>query len=171
MPNREFVKLAALGDNMDKGRYFEKGRVYLKTDTVSIPIDILVIPTIAAPLQNIPQRIQRLPYLRDLKLAHPISGSFSFAIDFLIGADFYWDIVENHIVRRKEPTAVASILGYLLSGPLQSTKAGKEAHMMNIITSLPDTTSFDMETYWKLKSIRINQEPTETDERSFLKAY
>jgi len=35
---------------MDKGRYFEKGRVYLKTDTGSIPIDVLVIPTIAAPL-------------------------------------------------------------------------------------------------------------------------
>jgi len=59
---------------MDKGRYFEKGRVYLKTDRGSIPIDLLVIPTIAAPLQNIPQRIQQLPYLReDLKLAHPVS--------------------------------------------------------------------------------------------------
>jgi len=48
-------------------------------------------------------------------------------------------------VRGKGPTAVASKLGYLLSGPLQSTKADKEAHMMNIITSLPDTLSFDME--------------------------
>jgi len=67
--------------------------VYLKKDTGSIPIDVLVIPTTAAPLQNIPKRIQQLPNLRDLKLAHPISGSSSFAIDSLIGADFYWDIV------------------------------------------------------------------------------
>jgi len=43
--------------------------------------------------------------------------------------------------------------------------------MMNIITSLPDTTSFDMEKFWKLESIGINQEPTETDERSFLQEY
>ena len=171
MQNREFVKLAAFGENMDKGRYFEKGRVYLKTDAGSIPIDVLVIPTIAAPLQNIPQRIQQLPYLRDLKLAHPISGSSSFAIDMLIGADFYWDIVGNHIVRGNGPTAVASKLGYLLSGPLQSTKVDNETHMMNIISSLPDTTSFDMEKFWKLESIGINQEPTETDERSILKEY
>jgi len=109
-----------------------------------------VIPTIAAPLQNIPQRIQQLPYLRDLKLAHPISGSSSFAIDLLIGADFYWDIVGNHIVRGQGPTAVASKLGYALSGPLQSTKADKEAHMMNIITSLPDTTSFDKDSFGNL---------------------
>ena len=145
MQNREFVKLAAFVENMDKGHYFEKWRVYLKKDTGSIPIDVLVIPTTAAPLQNIPKRIQQLPNLRDFKLAHPISGSSSFAIDSLIGADFYWDIVWNHIVRGKGPTAVASKLGYLLSGPLQSTKADKEAHMMNIITSLPDTLSFDME--------------------------
>jgi len=43
--------------------------------------------------------------------------------------------------------------------------------MMNIITSLPDTTSFDMETFWKRESIGIHQEPTETDERSFRKEY
>jgi len=74
------------------------------------------------------------------------------------------DIVGNHIVRGNGPTAVASKLGYLLSGPLLSTKADKEAHMMNIITSLPDTTSFDIKKCWKLESIGINQEPTETDE-------
>jgi len=81
------------------------------------------------------------------------------------------DIVGNHIVRGNGPTAVASKLGYLLSGPLLSTKADKEAHMMNIITSLPDTTSFDIKKCWKLESIGINQEPTETDEMSFLKEY
>jgi len=98
-------------------------------------------------------------------MAHLISGSSSCAIDLLIGADFYWDIVENHIVRGKGPTAVASKLGYLLSGPLQSTQADKVAHMMNInITSLPEAISFDMEKFWKLKSIWINQEPTETNE-------
>jgi len=149
---------------MDKGRYFEKGRVYLKAGTWSIHIDVLVIPTIAAPLKNIPQRIL---YFRDPKMAHPISGSSSFAIDLLIGADFYWDIFENHIVLGKGPTAVASKLGYLLSGPLQSTKADKVAHMMNInITSLSYIIhiSFDMEKFWKLKFIWINQEPTETNE-------
>jgi len=42
---------------------------------------------------------------------------------------------------------------------------------MNIITSLPDTTSFDMGRFWKLESKGINQKPTETDERSILEEY
>jgi len=34
----------------------------------------------------------------------------------LIGADHYWDVVEDKIVRGKGPTAMQSKLGYLLSG-------------------------------------------------------
>jgi len=36
----------------------------------------------------------------------------------LIGADDYWDIVGDDIIRGNGPTAVASRLGYFLSGPL-----------------------------------------------------
>ena len=34
-----------------------------------------------------------------------------------MGADFYWDLVGDHIIRGDEPTAMSSKLGYLLSGP------------------------------------------------------
>ena len=35
--------------------------------------------------------------------------------------DQYWKIVENHVIRGNGPTAVASRIGYLLSGPLDTS--------------------------------------------------
>ena len=85
-----------------------------------IPLSVLVVPKIAAPLQCITSsKLQELPYLRDLTLAHPIMKRDSqFDISLLIGVDYYWKIVEDDIVRGDGPTAVQSKLGYLLSGQL-----------------------------------------------------
>ena len=85
-----------------------------------IPLSVLVVPKIAAPLQCVTtSRIRELPYLQGLNLAHPITKVNSqFDISLLIGVDYYWKIVEDHIVRGDGPTVVQSKLGYLLSGPL-----------------------------------------------------
>ena len=38
----------------------------------------------------------------------------------MIGADYYWSIVQNHVVRAEShgPVAVCTRLGYVLSGPI-----------------------------------------------------
>jgi len=54
-------------------------------------------------------------------LAYPISSDEQLIIILLIGADQYWNIVEDHVIRGNGPTAVGSKLGYLLSGPLETT--------------------------------------------------
>jgi len=66
------------------------------------------------------QAVEQLPYLRGLDLAHPITHSSDFEITVLIGADFYWQLVEDKIICGNGPTAVQSKLGYLLSGPIPS---------------------------------------------------
>ena len=58
------------------------------------------------------------PYLQGLTLAHPVTHMSDFEISLLIGADFYWSIVEDHIIRGHGPTAMQSKLGYLLSCPI-----------------------------------------------------
>ena len=84
---------------------------------------MIIVPTIAAPLINRTRlEIANLSYLRGLKLAHPVTEEENFEISMLIGADFYWDIVENEIIRGNGPTAVQSKLGYLLSGPTFNSK-------------------------------------------------
>ena len=93
--------------------------IVLETDLGDVSISALVVPTIAAPLHNfVNSDVCKLPRLQGLKLAHPVGMPEKFNISLLIGTDYYWQIVGNHIVRGKGLTAMQSKLGYLLSGPL-----------------------------------------------------
>ena len=91
-----------------------------------IPLTVLIVPTIAAPIHTVDYKaIVNLPYLAGLQLAHPISSDEQFSITLPIGADQYWNIVEDHVIRGNGPTAVGTKLGYLLLGPLETTTQGK----------------------------------------------
>ena len=71
-----------------------------------IPISVLIVPSIAAPIQNlVSTSVYTMPHLRDLKFAHPITSDKNFTISLLIGTDHYWSFVEDHIIRGKGPTA------------------------------------------------------------------
>ena len=84
-----------------------------------LPLSALIVPTIAAPV-TIPLTtdVFSLPHLKVLPLAHPITMAENFEICLLVGADFYWDLVGDHIIRGDGPTAMSSKLGYLLSRPV-----------------------------------------------------
>ena len=75
------------------------------------------MPTIAAPIQNLNKRpLKDFPHFKGLQLAHTITSIKQFTINLLIRADYYWDVVEDHIIQGSGPTAMGSKLGYLLSG-------------------------------------------------------
>ena len=77
------------------------------------------MPKPAAPVCNSTRAcLSQLPYLSGLTLAHPVTNDENFHISVLIGADLYWEFIQDHIVRGDGLTAVQSGLGYLLSGPL-----------------------------------------------------
>ena len=87
-----------------------------------IPLTVLIVPTIVALIHTVDHKeITHLSYLEGLQLVYPISSAEQFSITLLIGADQYWNIVEDHVVRGNGPTAVGSKLGYLLSGPLETS--------------------------------------------------
>ena len=70
-------------------------------------IDALIVPQIVIPLQNkISNATRNLPYLRGLKLAHPVREGERFEIDLLVGTDYYKDIVGDRVIRGNGPTAV-----------------------------------------------------------------
>lgn len=138
-----------------------------------IPIDVLIVPSIANPLANYHiSEVKNLPYLQGLKLAHPVSNDSEFTISFLIGADHYWRIVENQIIRGSGPTAVKSKIGYLLSGPTsQSSRTkGTSDHIYNVIamhTSLEQS----LERFWNLESIGIVNTPDKKEFNENVKTY
>jgi len=81
-----------------------------------------------------------------------------FKISLLVGADHYWNIVGDHIIRGNGPTAVESKLGYLLSAPVQLTATQPmTANILMVTTS--SQSEFDLEHFWNLESVGVT--PTE----------
>ena len=134
-----------------------------------LPLTVLIVPTIAAPIQTVDQRsITNLPYLNGLRLAHPLSSAEQFSITLLIGADQYWKIVEDHVIRGNGPTAVGSKLGYLLSGPLDTPTQGKMVTNMFHVAAQPAPTP-ELEQFWNVESVGIT--PKDESTNSFLDSY
>lgn len=84
-----------------------------------IGVQAIVILHIVDPLSD-PHRAEllSLPHLKKLKLAHPVSTKSTFEVDILVGADTYWNIVGDQVIRGSGQTAVDSRHGYLISGRL-----------------------------------------------------
>ena len=117
---REDINLSSFGAKCQFSRQVDVAMVNLLTKSEDVvPLSVLVVPNIATPLQNTASiSVTHLSHLRDLQLAHTLTAEREFEISLLVGADHYWDIVGDHIVRGMGSTAVESKLGYLLSGPV-----------------------------------------------------
>ena len=137
----------------------------------TIPLSVLIVPKIAAPLQTImSSQLHELPHLHGLTLAHPITGDEQFDVSLLIRVDYYWKIVGNHVVRGDGPTAVQSKLGYLLSGPLYLPKSCYEAtNVLHIsVNSLNEEQM--IEKFWAIESTRTLP-TTMKDSNHFMDTY
>ena len=135
----------------------------------TIPLTVLIVPAIAASIHTIDQRsIINLPYLNGLHLAHPLSSTDQLFITLLIGADQYWKIVEDHVIRGSGPTAGGSKLRYLLSGPLDTSAQGKMVTNVFHVSAQPAQTS-DLEQFWKVELMEIT--PKDESNNSFLKNF
>ncbi|XP_063435994.1 uncharacterized protein LOC134716907 [Mytilus trossulus] len=153
----ETLSIATFGSTTKKVRNLDKTTINLKsTEGELIPIKVLIVPTIASPLQTHNIGItQKFSYLRGLQLAHPVMEGEQFEISLLIGGDFYWDIVQDKIVRGNGPTAVSSKIGYLLSGPVPTRTSNASFSMMNILVCHKQG-ECDLEKFWKLESLGID---------------
>ena len=115
-----------------------------------VPLSVLVVPKIAAPLQCITSsKLQELPYLKHLTLAHPIMKEDNL-LSLLISVDHYLKIVEDHIVRGDGPTAVQSKLGNLLSGPLVHSVISNTATSMHV--GIHENDNQTLERFWAIES-------------------
>ena len=136
-----------------------------------IPISVLIVPTIALPLQNpIRTSIKEFPYLRWLPLAYPVTENENFKISVLIGADYYWHFVQDHVVRGKGPTAVQSKLGYLLSGPLPSRAQITLISLFHVATTSNNGVC-DLEKFWQVESSGVTTLAKRDTDHQFLKTY
>ena len=113
--------------------------------------------------------ISQLPHLKRLPLTHPITATKNFEISLLVGADFYWDFVGDHIVRRKGPTAMSSKLGYLLSGPVLPTQ--NPSTVVNFLHNEAghEEEEVNLQRFWQVEDTAIT--PEGNSSKQFLKLY
>ena len=119
-----------------------------------ITLSVLIVPKIATPLKMqslLHQSVQSFAYLQELDLAHPFTHTSDFEITLLIGADFYWTIVQNEVIRGNGPTAVQSKLGYLLSGPLPSLENTRDFQIFHTAIH-PVADHFNISKFWDVES-------------------
>ena len=166
--NRERVSLSSFGNRVSSARLLQVATISIHTIGQSpIPISVLVVPQLAAPLQNsMRMELTKLPYLKGLQLAHPVTEDDNFEINVLVGADYYWTFVQDQVIRGNGPTAVKSHLGYLLSGPLLQPSAA--ANLIQVNFTAVDDLSLD--TFWKTESTGISSTTMDSDNH-FLKDY
>jgi len=88
------ISLASFGNTARTHQRF--GIVTVEIETLCgelIPIQALIIPTIAAPIQNVvPLSVNTMPHFEGLKLAHLVMSNKNFTISLLIGTDHYWNL-------------------------------------------------------------------------------
>ncbi len=154
---RDTIGLSAFGTKTPTTRQLDVVTVDLVTEyNETVSLDVLVVPQIATPLKNhLPSVVPNLQYLAGLKLAHPVTSDARFEISLLIGVDYYWQLVQDEVVRGDGPVAVKSKLGYLLSGPVRSNPTSKSTtNVLNVIIS-PEIDKFDVERFWTIESLGI----------------
>lgn len=117
-----------------------------------VQIQAVILPTVVETLKN-PYRtvLSSLPHLKNIVLAHPPKSNDNFSVDILISADSYWTIVGDKNVHGQGPTAVKSLIGYLISGPLPGAVTSNQRSSYHISPSHPD----DGYGLWSLEAIGI----------------
>ncbi|XP_065900135.1 uncharacterized protein [Dysidea avara] len=154
---KEDITVSSFGAQCQLNRQVNVAVINLITMTgQSIPLTVLVVPRIATPLQNtVTFNVAHLPHLHNLPLAHPLSADKEFDVSLLVGADHYWDIVGDAIVRGDGPTAVESKVGYLLSGPTPTTTGQFLISATSVMMLALTQREFNLERFWDLESVGV----------------
>ena len=98
-------------------------------------IQAYVVPVICGPLTQQPTELAQssCEHLHGLPLADRC-GRGDLPISIFIGADHYWSLVEGTVVRGTpwEPVALATKLGYVLSGPTMIMSHNDNGNTVNL---------------------------------------
>ena len=168
---KDNISLASFGSKSTTNKTLHTGVIDVHTlSGDKIPVSVLIVPKIAPPIQNyVRTSLNHLPHIMGIKLAHPVTDEVNFEISILIGADYYWTFVEDHTIRGTRPTAVASKLGYLLSGTIPKHPHSPTVSLFHVSAQTPRETC-DIERFWSIESTGT-QPTTKDSNEQFLQSY
>ena len=128
---REKLNLNTFGGSKFKIQNCDVVKVYLRKpghENVNC-VNALSFPTVCSLLPN-PVNLSGYPHLNDLELADCEASPNQNQIDILAGSDFYWSLVIGEIIHTEEGLiAVCSKLGWLISGPIETSVTRELMHI------------------------------------------
>ena len=125
-------------------------QIHLITATVEwLLLFILIAPMIATPIQSVVHYSTVIS--KRTSLAQSVTTEQHFqSISLLIGAGYYWSIIESHIIRGNEPTAVKPKIRYFfLSGPMSHCNTWN-ASSTSLQTKVLDTRLYNLKRFCPL---------------------
>ncbi|XP_068670957.1 uncharacterized protein [Montipora foliosa] len=169
---RDSLLIKTFGESDARLRTCEIVQVGIKTlcDT-TVYIQAYVVPVICGPLTQQSTELTQSSYehLRDLPLADRADGGV-LAVSILVGADYYWSLVEGTLVRGApwEPVALATKLGFVLSGPTMvmcdnvhaNTVNLTATHVLKVESSVinHDDLAAELKKFWDYESFGIHDD-------------
>ena len=164
----ETINIAVFGEKSASSHRFDVVSLDMLTKANSlITIEAVVVPNISTPMTNLcTPDVRNLTHLQGLELAHPEGMDTSFRVSVLIGADFYWSIVGNNVIKGDGPTAVSSKFGFLLSGPCHSSNSCPTDMGFHICA-----TSDEIKNLWELETLGIRDPLTTPESKSDLQSF
>ncbi|KAL9976468.1 hypothetical protein ACROYT_G013775 [Oculina patagonica] len=145
-------------------------------DNLTVFVNAYEVDLICGPIANqtIEVAQQCYPHLQGLPLADYSQGDEELEVDILIGADYYWSVVQNHVVRGEihDPVAIRTRLGYVLSGSVnvanscQSPSSVNMSHVMKTecmvveedFVSKNDSLKNELSKFWDYDTLGVKEE-------------
>ena len=184
----ETLKLNTFGGDRFSKKRCDVVQLSLQGSDGDIEISAVCFPKICSPIPTkiCPERYSHLKGLNlaDVKLSESDEPEHD-NIDILIGCDYYFDIVNNEMVRDegRGPVAVGSKFGWIVSGPTMREDMNDESSMVHLIiegNELASQSSYvqnkdgelieTLRTFWDTESIGItNHDIGNPEEYKFLR--
>ena len=163
----ETLSISTLGGETIESKKMERVKFNIKGSQSSmnespIEVEALAIEKICAPLQDINIDPSRYQHLQGIKLADTYQSGNE-QEDILIGADYYYRIIEGETKKGRcsdEPTAVSSKLGWILCGSIKGQQHATTTAMFSTVDVKEATMS--LKHFWDLESIGIVDDKGQT---------
>lgn len=149
---KENITIQTLGNNPKNMNNTCSSKIILLSKNQKLNIDVLHVPKICGELQNGKFNDKQMEELNGLNLADidATSGN-NLEIDMLIGADYYWSVMNGEIKRLESGLILMnSKFGYVLSGSVETLHDGKLTALF-----LHSETNIDnmLRTFWEIENV------------------
>ena len=137
---------------------------------IIVKLPVVVVPHICDPLQTqlVSAAKQVYDHLTGLDLANVADSTHNLEIDVLIGSDEYWKLVTGRVIKGScGPTAIETLLGWVLSGPVNGTTDGEtvvsivatpSSHILRVDAATEDDKlEAGLQRFWDLESLGIGK--------------